>query len=37
VSIDREGSGSLNPKNFLSVAHSLLKIALRRLRVYLFK
>jgi glycosyltransferase involved in cell wall biosynthesis len=37
VSIDREGSGSLNIRNFLSVGHSLLKIALRRLRVYLFK
>ena len=36
-SIDREGSGSLNAKNFLSVAHSLLTIALRRLRVFLFK
>lgn len=37
VSMDREGSGSINLRNFLSVAHSLLKIALRRLRVYLFK
>ena len=37
ISVDREGSGSLNLRNFLSVAHSLLKIALRRLRVYLFK
>ena len=37
VSIDREGSGSLNLRNFVSVAHSLLKITLRRLRVYLFK
>lgn len=37
VSIDREGSGSLNFRNFVSVGHSLLKIALRRLRVYLFK
>jgi glycosyltransferase involved in cell wall biosynthesis len=36
-SIDREGSGSLNLRNFLSVAHSLLKIALGRLRVYLLK
>lgn len=36
-SIDREGSGSINLRNFLSVGHSLLKIALRRLRVYLFK
>jgi glycosyltransferase involved in cell wall biosynthesis len=37
VSIDREGSGSINLRNGLSVAHSLFKIALRRLRVYLFK
>jgi len=37
TSIDREGSGSLNFRNFVSVSHSLLKIALRRLRVYLFK
>lgn len=36
-SIDREGSGSLNLRNFLSVAHSLLKITLGRLRVYLLK
>jgi len=37
VSIDREGSGSLNLRNFISVGHSLMKIALRRLRVRLFK
>ena len=37
VSIDREGSQSVNLRNGLSVAHSLLKIALRRARVYLFK
>lgn len=37
VSVDREGSGSINMRNFISVAHSLLKISLRRLRVYLFK
>jgi glycosyltransferase involved in cell wall biosynthesis len=37
VSIDREGSGSVNFRNGLSVAHSLLKIALRRLRVYLYE
>jgi len=36
ISIDREGSGSINLRNALSVAHSLLKIALRRLRVYLY-
>jgi hypothetical protein len=37
VSIDREGSGSLNFRNFVSVGHSLLKIGLRRMRVALFK
>jgi glycosyltransferase involved in cell wall biosynthesis len=37
VSIDREGSGTLNMRNFISVGHSLLKIWLGRLRVYLFK
>jgi glycosyltransferase involved in cell wall biosynthesis len=37
VSIDREGSSSLTLRGFVSVGHSLLKIALRRLRVYLFK
>jgi glycosyltransferase involved in cell wall biosynthesis len=37
TSIDREGSGALNLRNFISVAHSLLKITLRRLRVALFK
>jgi glycosyltransferase involved in cell wall biosynthesis len=37
VSIDREGSGSLNFRSALSVAHSLLKIALRRLRVHLYE
>jgi glycosyltransferase involved in cell wall biosynthesis len=36
VSMDRVGSASLNMRNFLSVAHSLLKIVLRRMRVYLF-
>lgn len=36
-SIDREGSVSLTLRNFVSVAHSLLKISLRRLRVYLIK
>lgn len=36
LSIDREGSGSLNLRNFLSVGHSLLTIALRRMRVFLF-
>jgi glycosyltransferase involved in cell wall biosynthesis len=36
VSIDREGSGSINLRNALSVGHSLIKIALRRMRVYLF-
>ena len=37
VAIDREGSGSINLRNFISVGHSLLKIALRQVRVYLFK
>lgn len=37
VSVDREGSGSINMRNLLSVIHSLLKISLRRLRVYLLK
>jgi len=37
VARDRPGSGSLSARNVLSVAHSLLKIALRRLRVYLIK
>src|SRR5262249_20388453 len=37
TAVDRPGSGSVNLRNTVSVAHSLLKIALRRLRVYLFK
>ena len=37
VSIDREGSGALTLRNGLSVTHSLLKIALRRMRVYLYE
>ncbi len=37
VARDRAGSASLNVRNVLSVGHTLLKIALRRLRVYLFK
>jgi len=37
VSMDREGSGSLNFRNFVSVSHSLLKVFLRRMRVSLFK
>lgn len=36
-SIDREGSGSITLRNGLSVAHSLLKIALRRMRIYLYE
>jgi glycosyltransferase involved in cell wall biosynthesis len=36
ASIDRAGSGSLNLRDGLSVAHSLFKIALRRMRVYLY-
>jgi glycosyltransferase involved in cell wall biosynthesis len=37
VSMDREGGTSLSLRNFVSVTHTLLKIWLRRLRVYLFK
>jgi glycosyltransferase involved in cell wall biosynthesis len=37
VSMDREGSGSVSTRNGLSVAHSLLKIALRRMRIYLYE
>ena len=36
VSYDREGSAAINIKNLLSVTHSLLTIALRRLRIVLF-
>src|SRR5215472_11094283 len=36
VSYDREGSTAINIKNLLSVTHSLLSIALRRLRIVLF-
>lgn len=37
ISMDREGGTSLGVRNFVSVGHTLLKIWLRRLRVYLFK
>jgi hypothetical protein len=37
VSCDRPGSESLSLRNFLSIGHSLLKIGLRRMGVYLFK
>ncbi len=37
VAQDREGSGSLTLRNVLSVGHSLLNMALRRLRVALLK
>ena len=37
VSIDREGSATMNMRNFISVGHSLLKIWLGRLRAFLFK
>jgi len=37
VASDREASASLTLRNFVSVSHSLVKIALRRLRVSLFK
>jgi hypothetical protein len=36
TAMDREGSASLSVRNFLSVAHSLLTIALRRMRIYLY-
>jgi glycosyltransferase involved in cell wall biosynthesis len=37
TSIDREGGTSLSFRNFISVGHTLLKISLRRLRLYWFK
>jgi glycosyltransferase involved in cell wall biosynthesis len=37
VAYDREGSAAINIKNLLSVAHSLITIALRRLRIVLFE
>ena len=37
VAYDREGSTAINLKNVLSVAHSLVAIALRRLRIVLFE
>jgi glycosyltransferase involved in cell wall biosynthesis len=37
VAYDREGSTSINIKNLLSVAHSLLNIFMRRLRIVLFE
>ena len=37
IAYDREGSAALNAKNLLSVGHSLLTIALRRLRIVLFE
>jgi glycosyltransferase involved in cell wall biosynthesis len=37
VSLDREGGTSLSLRNFVSVGHTLLKIYLRRLKVWLFK
>ena len=37
VAYDREGSAAINIKNILSVAHSLITIALRRLRIVLFE
>src|SRR5262245_889302 len=37
VAYDREGSAAINVKNLLSVAHSLMTIALRRLRIVLFE
>ena len=37
VAYDREGSAAINIKNILSVSHSLMTIALRRLRIVLFE
>jgi len=37
VAYDREGSAAINIKSLLSVAHSLMTIALRRLRIVLFE
>jgi glycosyltransferase involved in cell wall biosynthesis len=37
VAYDREGSAAISVKNLLSVAHSLITIALRRLRIVLFE
>jgi len=37
VAYDREGSAAISVKNLLSVAHSLMTIALRRLRIVLFE
>jgi glycosyltransferase involved in cell wall biosynthesis len=37
VAYDREGSAAISVRNILSVAHSLLTIALRRLRIVLFE
>ena len=37
VAFDRKGSASINLKNLLSVGHSLITIALRRLRVAMFE
>jgi glycosyltransferase involved in cell wall biosynthesis len=37
VAYDREGSTAINIKNLLSVGHSLMTIALRRMRIVLFE
>src|SRR5262249_29255303 len=37
VAYDRKGSTAINIKNLLSVTHSLMTIALRRLRIVLFE
>jgi glycosyltransferase involved in cell wall biosynthesis len=37
MAYDREGSTAINVKNLLSVAHSLMTIALRRMRIVLFE
>ena len=37
IAYDREGSAAMSVKNLLSVTHSLITIALRRLRIVLFE
>jgi hypothetical protein len=37
VAYDREGSTAITVKNLLSVSHSLMTIALRRMRIVLFE
>jgi hypothetical protein len=37
IAYDREGSAAMSLRNLLSVTHSLITIALRRLRIVLFE